>query len=456
VFGLNQCLDKLEVEGTPIRTALIGAGSVGGNLVAQINKARGMEIDLVADLKIDNAIRALTEYAGIDQSKIVVCDSLAEADRALRSGTKVCTTNVALAWETKGINVVVEGTGVPQAFAGIALNAIRNKKHLVTLNVEADVCIGHILKMFADNAGVVYTGVYGDEPGCAMLLYEEAAALGFEIVGMGRSDMGGGSIKWNRETIKQYMQGLGVDLRRFDASMYASFCDGSKTNEECCMMANATGLRPDVRGMHGLDVAVGELNFTREIPSLMQHKRNGGILNHTGVVEFIKSPKDVPDAPGWNYIVQFVVVRATTAYEKSRFQKTGAVKGDNRILYSCYHLVAIQAPITIAKAAIDHRAVITPKGPKRSADVVTMAKKDLEAGEIIDEIGGLCVAGRIEVASVTRAEKLLPFALAAGVKVKRPIPKGGFLTYDDVEFQGDPSLLLLLRQLQDRLFEDLH
>jgi predicted homoserine dehydrogenase-like protein len=105
---------------------------------------------------------------------------------------------------------------------------------------------------------------------------------------------------------------------------------------------------------------------------------------------------------------------------------------------------------------IDHRAVIAPKGDKRAADVITMAKKDLEVGEIIDQIGGLCTAGRIEVASISRNQNLLPFALAAGAKVKTVIPKGGFLTYADVEFQDNQALMLQLRKLQDKLFGDLH
>ncbi len=451
---LNKCLEKLDMEGTPIRTALVGAGSMGSPLVAQIQQAPGMEIDIVVDLKLENAMRALTEYAGIDQSRIAVCDSIAETEKALKSGKKVCSSNLEVAWGTKSIDVVCEATGYPAAYANISLNALRNKKHVVTLNVEGDVCIGHILKMFADNAGVIYTGIYGDEPGSAMLLYYEAVSLGFKVVAMGRSEMGGGNIEWNKETIKKPLRDTGRDKIQFNTAMYASFCDGSKTNEECCMMANATGLRPDVRGMHGPYVSYED--FTLEVPRLMQLKKDGGILDHIGVVERIKPPGDAPVGIGPNFIWQFVVVGPTTPYQK-RAMNRGMKEGvNNRVFYSCYHLISVQAPITIAEAMIDHRAVIAPQGNKRAADVITMAKKDLEVGEIIDEIGGFCTTGRIEVASISRKEKSLPFALAAGAKVKRPVPKGGFLTYDDVEFQGDPSLIFQLRKLQDQLFGDLH
>ena len=128
----------------------------------------------------------------------------------------------------------------------------------------------------------------------------------------------------------------------------------------------------------------------------------------------------------------------------------------NRLFYDCEHWVSVQAPITVAVAAIDHRAVIAPQGNKRAADVIAMAKKDLEPGEVIDEIGGFCTTGRIEVASIVRKENFLPFALASGAKIKRAIPREGFLTYDDVELADEQSLFVQLRNLQQGLFGDLH
>lgn len=455
MFQLSECLKDLDAKGTPIRTSLVGAGSMGSAMVGQINKAPGMQIDIVVDIKIENAIRSLKEVAGINENEIVVCNSIEEAEKALKNGKKICSTNPEIAWDIKPIQVVVEATGVPAAYAYIALNAIRNKKHVVAFNVEGDVCIGHILKMFADNAGVVYTGIYGDEPGCMMALYSEATALGLDIVAVGRSDMGGSKLEWNKETVKELLMTTGLHKKQHNPSMYASFCDGSKTNEECCMMANATGLKPDIRGMHGPYASFEE--FPVEVPRLLQLKEDGGILNSTGVVEYIKPPGDSPIATSPNFIWVFVVIRATTLLEKANMQHGFVQEGvPNRVLYSCYHWVSVQAPITIAVAAIDHRAVIAPKGLKRAADVITMAKKDLEAGEVIDEIGGFCTTGRIEVASIARKDNLLPFALAEGAKVKRAVPKEGFLTYDDVELADNQSLLVQLRNLQQSLFGDLY
>ena len=454
MFELNKCLEDLDTKGIPIRTSLVGAGSMGGGMVGQVHKAPGMEIDVVVDIHIENAINALTE-AGVNENEIEICDSIEDAEKALKDDKRVCSTNSEIAWGIEPVQVVIEATGTPSAYAKIALNAIRNKKHVVTFNVEGDVCIGHILKMFADNAGVVYTGIYGDEPGNMMRQYCEAKALGYEVVAVGRSDMGGSKLSWNPDTITEFLTSTGMIKWQRNPNMFGSFCDGSKTNEECCMMANATGLKPDVRGMHGPYVSFEE--FRKEVPRLLQLKEDGGILNSTGVVEFIKPPEDLPKASSPDFIWTFVVVRTTNRLEIIEMQVGNGPKGvSNRLFYDCEHWVSVQAPITVAVAAIDHRAVIAPQGNKRAADVIAMAKKDLEPGEVIDEIGGFCTTGRIEVASIARKENLLPFALASGVKVKRAIPKESFLTYDDVELADEQSLFVQLRNLQQGLFGDLH
>jgi predicted homoserine dehydrogenase-like protein len=115
--------------------------------------------------------------------------------------------------------------------------------------------------------------------------------------------------------------------------------------------------------------------------------------------------------------------------------------------------VANTAPISIAYAALYNQATVSPVGMKRVADTITIAKKDLRPGEVIDDIGGYCVAGRIEKARIAQEQRLLPLGLSKGCTVKRELKQGEPLTVDDVEFANTDSLVFRLRQLQDKLFE---
>jgi predicted homoserine dehydrogenase-like protein len=471
MFGINDRLREREKTHGPIRVSVVGVGSMGAPLVDQITMAPGMKVDVVVDLYLKRAAEALAS-AGIQRESIAFCDTTEDAEKALATGHTVCTSHAEIAWSIGGIDVVVEATGDPAIFANIAFNTIRARKHLVTLNVEGDVLIGHILKMLADSAGVVYTGIHGDEPGVIKALYDEADALGFEILAAGRHDYGGGDIKWNKKNISSYLQNVSARTIQKNLSLFASFCDGSKTNEECCMVSNATGLVPDVRGMHGPSVSYKE--FAQRVPQLLDYERNGGILSRTGVVERIMPSEGEHVQPVWC----FVVVRVRNELQRvfmTTMSGLGAVINERNplsdqigvqpvpsvsegtkiaagIFYTPYHYVAVQAPISIAFAVLHGQATIAPKGNRRFADVMALAKKDLVEGEIIDEIGGMCIAGRIERASVVKDGNFLPFALGRGARMVRNVQKGEYLTYDDVDLGDNQSLLLQLRRLQDCLF----
>jgi predicted homoserine dehydrogenase-like protein len=464
VFGINDRLRQREKTHGPIRVAVIGIGSMGGPLIDQITMAPGMTVDVVADLNTERAARALKD-AGIPENAIAMATTEDEARRAIAGGKVICTSQSEIAWSLDAIDCVVEATGDPAAYANIAVQTIRAKKHLVTFNVEGDVLIGHVIRMLADAAGVVYTGIHGDEPGVVKALYDEADALGFEIIAAGRHDYGGGDVKWNKNNIGPHLQSVSARSVQNNLSLYASFCDGSKTNEECCMIANATGLVPDRRGMHGPSTTYAE--FAQKVPQLLDVRENGGILSRSGVVERIVPSEGASAQPVWC----FVVVRIKNEMQRvfmTTMSGLGAalVAGGSHIgakpqnsnnmttgvFYTPYHYCSVQAPISIALAVVDGRATIAPKGDKRVADVMALAKKDLSAGEIIDEIGGECVAGRVDLASTVKSGNYLPFALGRGAKLIRPINAGDYVTYNDVDLSGVSPLLLQLRRLQDSLF----
>jgi len=463
VFGINDRLRQRERTHGPIRVAVIGTGSMGGPLIDQITAAPGMTVDVVIDLNRDRACKALRD-AGLPDSRIAGCETIAEAVAAVAAGKVVFSANASIAWSLDAIECVVEATGDPAAYATIAVETIRAKKHLVSLNVEGDVLIGHVIRMLADAAGVIYTGIHGDEPGVVKALYDEADALGFEIIAAGRHDYGGGDVKWNKTNIAPLLQSVSARSVQGNLALYASFCDGSKTNEECCMIANATGLVPDVRGMHGPSTTYDE--FVAKVPQLLDLRENGGVLGRVGVVERIMPAEGETAQPVWC----FVVVRIRNEMQRvfmttmsgagamlgASGTQIGAAPGDRQmttgVFYTPYHFCTVQTPLSIALAVIDRQATIAPKGDRRFADVTSLAKKDLAIGDVIDEIGGTCIAGRVDKASIVKSENLLPFALGRGARMVRAVKAGDYLTYDDVDLSGVPPLLLHLRRLQDTLF----
>lgn len=423
---------------------------MGMNFIGQTIMSPGMKPLVIVDLDAENGVHALI-LSGVPDDEIAVCKTTAQAQKAIDAGKYVCTTNINIIYEVDKIDVVCECTGNVTAGARFCFDAIRNKKHVVTLSVEMDVVIGHILQMFAKNAGVVYTGIYGDEPGVIKLLFDQAKALGFTVVAAGRGDTGNSELRWNPDTVKELIEGRAIkrgfdpDKMKVNPYMFASFNDGSKTNEELTMLANATGLLPDVRGTHSPMVPVEE--FSEKLPKLFDLKENGGLLSQYGVVESVGIPGGV------GRINCFVVVttKVESAIQGLKYHGSGG-PGPNWVLWEPIHWVANTAPISIAYAALYNTPTIAPIGNKRAAETITMAKKDLKAGEVIDEIGGFSVAGRIEKARITKAENLLPLGLSTHCKVKKDLKKGEYLTYEDVEILDKDDLVFQLRRLQDTIF----
>jgi len=459
MFGLNSQLEQLDQKGTPIRLGFIGAGAMGMNFIGQTIMAPGMEPRIIVDLEIEKCIRAL-KLSGIPEKKIAVCKTVKEARKALNDKKIICTTDADIIFNDNNIDVVIEGTGNVNAGTKFCFDAIHHKKHVVSLSVEMDVVVGHILKMFAENAGVTYTGIYGDEPGVIKLLFDTVKSLGFTVVAAGRGEPGDSNkLRWNPETVKTIIEerakkrGFDPNKMKVNPYMFGSFYDGSKMNEELTMLANATGLVPDIRGTHGPIVSYDE--FSIKVPKLFDLKENGGLLNQYGVVESVGIPFDIPNGNGigigaiWCFVV--VTSKIESVIQGLKFHGSGG-PGPNWVWWEPIHWVASTAPISIAYAFLYNTPTITPIGNKRAAETITIAKKNLIAGEVIDDIGGYCVAGRIEKARIAKAENLLPFGLSIGCKIKRDIKREEPLTYNDVEFQNTESLVFQLRLLQDKLF----
>ncbi len=219
--------------------------------------------------------------------------------------------------------------------------------------------------------------------------------------------------------------------------MLTSFKDGTKTMVEMTAMANATGFIPDVRGGHGVSATVNEL------PGIYRLKEDGGILNQYKIVDYVNGV-----APG-----VFIIVTSKLPQVHHEMQYLSMGPGPNYVLYRPYHLTSLETPLTVARAAIYNEPTIVPLDGEPVAETITVAKRDLKAGERLDGIGGFTVYGSIETYKKAKEERLLPIGLVnKNTIVKRDIKKGEYLTYDMVELDTN-TLIYKLRQLQEEIIK---
>ncbi|NLW40676.1 MAG: NAD(P)-dependent oxidoreductase [Tissierellia bacterium] len=431
MLGLNEKLRELEANNAHIRVALVGAGQMGKGMISQIMLMNGMIPSLVIDINLENAIQSFT-LAGIPKEDIVIANTLEEINVAIEKNKYVVSENAEFASKANLVDVVVDATGVPEVGAKVAMDTIFNKKHIVMLNVETDVVIGHILNKLAKNAGVVYTGTAGDEPGAVKELYDFADALGFDIVAIGKGKNNPVNLEANPDNVREQALKSGVSPK-----MLTSFKDGTKTMVEMTAMANATGFIPDVRGGHGVSATVNEL------PGIYRLKEDGGILNQYKIVDYVNGV-----APG-----VFIIVTSKLPQVHHEMQYLSMGPGPNYVLYRPYHLTSLETPLTVARAAIYNEPTIVPLDGEPVAETITVAKRDLKAGERLDGIGGFTVYGSIETYKKAKEERLLPIGLVnKNTIVKRDIKKGEYLTYDMVELDTN-TLIYKLRQLQEEIIK---
>lgn len=445
----NASLAKRASEQQSIRVGLVGAGKFGGGLLAQIAGMQGIEISVVAEQDVDRARQAYTNAGRVPDTALCVANNLDELHDTIRDGKRAIVEDGLLVAQCELVDVVVEATGIPDVGAWIAYHAILHRKHVVMVNVEADVTVGPILRRMADSAGVVYTMVDGDQPGCTMRLVNWARTLGFDIIAAGR-----GTILYADDpqgTPDTVPQRFGFDQERIERrtinlKMYNSFRDGTKAQVEMTALANAAGLVPDVRGMNEPSVRI------KDISRVFSRKEEGGILGQQGVVELANSV----DVDGKTLLENslkmgvFCVIRTDHPYIQEDLRDYYlAAGGDNQnyLLYRPYHLVAVEAPMSILDAVLHHQ----PTGsclPYATAECITVAKRDLKQGEELDGGGGYTVIGQCEKADIASADQLLPLGLSVGAYLKQDVAAGQAITYDMVDMRTD-TFIWKLRQMQD-------
>jgi predicted homoserine dehydrogenase-like protein len=428
VTHLFRELKRREARGEPVRTGVIGAGFMGKGLVYQLSKMPGMRPSLVVNRSLDKAITAYIE-SGFKREHILISDDPQKLAAAVAENRPAVSTEPEIAGKVPTLDVVIEATGAVDLGAREALSCIRNKKHFISLNAETDGTIGCLLKRKADDAGSVYSNSDGDQPGVIMRMVEYCEGCGFDVLAAVNCK-GFMNVRATPDSILEW-----AVKQRTSPRMTCAFTDGTKMNIEQNVVCNATGLVPARRGMIGIKTdqknAVKDFESTGALPA-----RPG----QSGIVDFTLGG----DFGGGIFIIARGKNREfVQPYLK--YLKMG--EGPNYMFFRPYHLCHIETPLSAAEAAVYGEPTIAPRG-RPVAHTVTLAKRDLKAGEALDGIGGFNQYGQLEVTQ--KATGLLPIGLAENVRLKRDIKQDHPIPIDAVELD-ESSLLVKLWREQEKM-----
>jgi predicted homoserine dehydrogenase-like protein len=417
-MNLHRLLNARLAAGNPVRVALIGAGKFGSMFLSQVPHVPGLEVPVIVDLDPQRA-RDACRTVGWDDARIAATTFTAEAAKA-----------------TSGdIEVIVEATGNPAAGIRHARAAIAAGKHIVMVNVEADVLAGPLLAREARQAGVVYSLAYGDQPALTAEMVDWARATGFRVVAAGKGTKYLPS--YHDVTPDGVWQHYGLTAGEAQSAgmnpqMFNSFLDGTKSAIEMAAIANATGLDVPSDGLSFPPCGVDDL------PHVIRPREQGGVLEKSDVVEVVSSlerdGRPVFRDLRWGV---YVVLEAPNDYAADCFKQYGLktdASGRYAAMYKPYHLIGLELNISVLSAAL--RREPTGQAFDFRGDVAAVAKRNLRAGEMLDGEGGYTVWGKLMAAKASLKAGALPIGLAHKVKLKNDVAHGAVVRWSDIEFDA--------------------
>ena len=421
---VDRALAERQQKGEPLQAALVGAGYSGRNIAYQVvNSFPGMRLVAISNRTLASA-RDAYAAAGIREVRTVT--SAAALEKSLRNREFSITEDPSVLCEAKGIDAIIEATGTIEFGAGVVMNAIRNGKHVVLMNVELDATLGPVLKAYADHAGVIYSNSDGDEPGVAMNMIRFVRSIGL-------TPMVAGNLKglYDRYRTPDTQRAF-AEANKQKATTMTSFADGTKLSMELTVLANATGFAVARRGMYG-----PKLSHVNESANFYFDK-----TLTAGMVDYLCGAAPANGA----FVLGYSKDPVKAAYLK--YLKMG--DGPLYTFYTPFHLPQLEIPLTVARAVLFRDATVAPIGAP-VCDALAFAKRDLKAGEILDGIGGFTCYTLIDNYKQSVVKKGLPMGVSEGCKLKRDVRKDHLLTYSDVELPAD-RLCDKLRAEQEQLF----
>jgi predicted homoserine dehydrogenase-like protein len=400
-----------ESNGQPIRVGMVGAGAEGRAIALQLGSpVPGIRLVGIANRTLEHGEKAFSQagIAGWHRSS-----SPREAAKAIAAGNPVLTDDPSVLTDCDAVDVIVEVTGTTDVAAETCLAAFKHGKHMVLVNAELDSLLGPILKAKADRAGVVLTHTDGDEPGVAMTLLRYLRSGGLRPVAAGNLK---GMVDHYRtpETQQAFAEKYGLNPKKT-----SSFADATKLSMEATVLANATGFQVGRRGMYG-----PACKNVHEMGQLLPADQ----MLSTGLVDYALGA-----AP---YTGAFVIVYEDSALKQTQLAYYKLGDGPFYVFYTPYHLPHVQIASTIGRAFLNRDATIAPMaGPV--CEVITVAKRNLKAGESLDGVGGFCVYGLIENTAAAREMAALPIGLSEGSVLTRDIGKDQVISFSDVSLPPD-------------------
>ena len=441
-MNLHRLLLERAAQQRPVRVVMVGAGKFGSMYLSQARRTPGIHVLAVCDLDPARA-RSSLQRVGWEAQRFAA----ASLEEAVRSGTTFVSDDTPAAIAHPATEVVVDATGNPAAGIAHVLACCRHRKHVVMVNVEADALAGPLLARRAAEAGIVYSLAYGDQPALICEQVDWARTAGFRVVAAGkgtkylpRYHASTPQTVWGHYGFSEEMVARGD----FNAQMFNSFLDGTKSGIEMAAVANATGLTPAPTGLAFPACGVDDL------PRLLCPAERGGMLHHDGQVEVVSSlerdGRPVFRDLRWGVYVTFA---ADHEYVRRCFREYGIVtdpSGEYAAMYKPSHLIGLELGISVASAAVRGEATGCATGWR--GDCVATAKRALRAGESLDGEGGYTVWGKLMPAADSAARRALPIGLAHGVKLKRDIAEGQAVSWDDVEYDAESQAVRFRREME--------
>jgi len=414
---------KLEDYKKNINIAFIGCGKFISMFLSQYNQLKKIKIDSIVDLDIERA-KSNCIKSGLKKETVENINFVNSLDSILN----------------RNIEIFIEATGNPVAGTQHACKIIQAKKDIIMVNVEADVLCGKYLSDLAKENNVIYSMAYGDQPSLILEQIEWARLNGFFVTCAGKGTKYHPSFEYSTPESVWNNYGMTADEAKnagMNPKMFNSFVTGDKSSIEMAAVANASGLKCPVNGLTYPPIGVYDI-ANKLIP-----KDKGGHIDHEGQVEVISSIDrkkiQIENDLRWGV---YIVIKAQNNYVKNCFKEYGMVtdnSGEYSAIWRPYHYVGLELAQSIYSIALDRK----PTGYTKffNADVVSVAKKDLASGEILDGEGGFAARGRLAASKDSIGGNFLPLGLSDGARTKKSIKKDEFIKIDDVEINWKQEVL---------------